>query len=478
MLKRRYLYVILFCLSSAFLWAQIDMPAIFTDHMVLQQQTTAPIWGKAAANRTVKITTSWDKKTYSIKSDSEGKWKAGLQTPVAGGSYNIAISDGKNEKTLSDVLIGEVWLCAGQSNMEMTLRGYRKGNDNEKEISEANYPQIRLMHIDKAMSRDALSNFMKNGSGWKQCTPATVPRFSAVAYYFGKNLHENLNVPIGLISAAVGGTVIEAWTSKEMLSSMPDFEESISHLNSLSDTSAMSSRNLNRPSVLFNAMIHPMLPFAIQGIIWYQGESNCMRAAQYKDLFPLLIADWRNAWGRNFPFYFVQLANFGKKSIEVEAAPWADLREAQLKTLAVENTGMAVSIDIGDADDVHPYNKKEVGVRLAKIARAKTYGEKICFSGPIYQSYRIEGNKIRLFFKHIEGGLQPKETGLLRGFSIASPDRKFYVANAIIEGDEIIVSSVNVAFPLAVRYAWAANPDCNLINIAGLPASPFRTDEW
>ena len=476
MLKLKYIF--LFLLSATCLWAKIELPLIFTDHMVLQQQTQAPIWGKADANKNINIITSWDNKTYKLKSNKEGKWKINLSTPVAGGPYNIIVSDGRNEKRLNDVLIGEVWVCAGQSNMEMTLRGYRKGNDNENEISTANYPQIRLMHIDRAMSAQALDDFKKNGGGWKECSPSTVPRFSAVAYFFGQNLQKNLNVPIGLISASVGGTVAEAWTSMEMLSSMPDFEESIMQLDNLKDTSVMSSRNMNRPTVLYNAMIHPMVQFAIQGVIWYQGESNCMRATQYRDLFPLLIADWRNWWGRNLPFYFVQLANFGKRNHEPEEAPWAELREAQLKTLAVQNTGMAVTIDIGDADDVHPYNKKDVGLRLAALARANTYGENIRFSGPIYQSYSIGGNKIRLFFNHTDCGLTTKANEILKGFTIAGPDRKFYVANAVVEGEDILVSSPNVAFPLAVRYAWAANPECNLVNGAGLPASPFRTDEW
>lgn len=654
-MKKKYIWVLLLWLTASTLSAKIELPSIFTDHMVLQQQTKASLWGKAAADKKVSITTSWNKKTYTVMSDQVGKWKVKVDTPIAGGPYSIAISDGK-EVRLNDVLIGEVWVCSGQSNMEMTLRGYRKGNNHENDILAANHPQIRLLHIDRAMSSQPLDDFKKIRGGWKECSSSTVPAFSAVAYYFGRNLHENLNVPIGLISSSVGGTIAEAWTSFETLKFIPDFKESIEKVKNLNEkweevifeqkikdwndtvfqvdkglennlpiwadseyddtlwtemhlpgvwtkddvvnldgvvwfrkTIEISKKwagkslqlslgliddddityfngerigatkgtytarvyqvparlvkngkavitirvsdykgkggvlgnkdaitlsllkeknstpislvgnwkfkmsvdfknlrelpktdvdNPNRPTVLFNAMIHPMTQYTIQGVIWYQGESNCMRAYQYKDLFPLLIADWRKQWEQNLPFYFVQLANFGKRNDQPEEAPWAELREAQLKALHVENTGMAVSIDIGEADDVHPINKQDVGLRLALAARANTYGEKISFSGPLYQSYLLKENKIMIFFKHADNGLFAKDGKELKGFTIAGPDHIFHNAKAIIDCNSIIVNSPNVPIPLAVRYAWAANPECNLVNGSGLPASPFRTDDW
>jgi len=234
----------------------------------------------------------------------------------------------------------------------------------------------------------------------------------------------------------------------------------------------------NRTTVLFNAMIHPLIPFAFKGAIWYQGESNADRAYQYRDLFPLMIYDWRKNWNSDFPFYFVQLANYMRKDAEPVESRWAELREAQFQTLRLKNTGMAVSIDIGDAMDIHPKNKQDVGKRLAYIAQANTYGLPVAFSGPLYESYSIDGNKIRIKFKHTEHGLKTNDGKALTGFAIAGPDHKFRWAKAVIEGNDVVVSSPEIEFPVAVRYGWANNPDCNLYNGANLPASPFRTDDW
>jgi sialate O-acetylesterase len=241
--------------------------------------------------------------------------------------------------------------------------------------------------------------------------------------------------------------------------------------------SPQSIRNPNRPTVLYNAMIHPLIPYAMQGAIWYQGESNADRAYQYRELFPLMIRDWRKAWNRDFPFYFVQLANYMERKNEPQESDWAKLREAQLQTLNLENTGMAVIIDIGDAKDIHPKNKQEVGRRLALAAEANTYKQKNDFSGPIYRGYKIEGNKIKLSFNYAEG-LKSNDGKALTGFAIAGPDHVFHWANAVIEGSEVVVNSPEIKFPVAVRYAWANNPECNLHNGANLPASPFRTDDW
>lgn len=473
-----FLCVIMFSLASA----SIKMPLIFTDNMVLQQRSEVPVWGDAMPNHEVRLITSWDNRIYTTFSDSNGKWQVKLSTPCAGGPYSIKITD-DTEFTLDNILLGEVWLCSGQSNMEMPVGSWGKIDNYEVEIASAEYPRIRLMHIDRATSTFPLDDLEKTHGGWRLCSPATIKNFSAVAYFFGRNLYQNLNVPIGLITASWGGTVAEAWTSSEALKQMPDFKEAIQQITTGDEVNhpvetKSPGDGPNKPAVLFNAMIHPIIPYAIRGVIWYQGEYNCARAYQYKDLFPLLIADWRKQWNCDLPFYFVQLPNFGERNNLPENAQWAELREAQLKTLCVANTGMAVTIELGDTKDVHPKSKQDVGIRLALIARAKTYDEKISYSGPLYHSHCIEGSKIRLRFDHADGGLKVGEGFLLKGFSIAGPDHQSHWADAVIEGDEVVVSSPFVTYPLSVRYAWAANPECNLFNGADLPASPFRTDNW
>lgn len=467
------LLTLLFVLSISGLSvsAKIELHSMFTDNMVLQQQADVPVWGKTSPHTEVNVTTSWDNFVYTTTSDSVGRWKVVMETPKAGGPYAITVSGGEVLR-LDNILIGEVWVCGGQSNMEMTVGGQRNQiNNREYELENANFPEIRLFHVEKAMSVEPLNDFKKTRGGWKVCSPETVRQFSAVAYFFGREIHQNQNVPIGLISSSLGGTLAEAWTDGKALQHIPDFAEKINIPDSLADKA-------NMPTVLYNAMIRPMTDFSIRGVIWYQGEANCMRGYQYRELFPLLIRDWRKQWGWNFPFYFVQLPNFGDRQNEPEEAVWAEIREAQLKALNVENTGMAIIIDVGKADDVHPPNKQDVGFRLALQARANTYGEDIPYSGPIYNGYRIEGNKIRVFFDHTDSGLKVKDNSELKGFAIAGSDHVFHWADAVIEGNEVVVSSSDVEYPVSVRYAWAANPECNLYNGAGLPASPFRTDDW
>lgn len=640
--------VLLFVFSVLSINAKIELPSIFTDNMVLQQQTNAPIWGKATPEKTVEITTSWDKKTYKVTADETGKWKASLNTPTAGGPYTISISDGKKVE-LKNVLIGEVWICSGQSNMEMPLAGWGKINNYMEEIETANYPNIRLLQVEKKASITPKDDLSVENGGWQVCSPSTIPGFSSTAYFFGRNLTQNLgNIPIGLINTSWGGTIAEAWTGAESLESMPDFRQAIKDVQNTNterqqqtlkewekqfesadigmkngtaiwaasdlDDSDWKTMNLpcmweenglpgldgivwfrkeisikpdmqgkdlelslgviddndityfngiqvgatvgygidrkyrvpkksvkagkaiitvrvtdtgggggfdsqaknmyiksdnseiislasdwkymvttdtrklaakpkslndpNRVSVLYNAMIHPIVPFAVKGAIWYQGESNAGRAYQYRELLPLMIRDWRKQWKQDFPFYLVQLANFMEIQKEPSQSGWAELREAQLQTLHLENTGIAVTTDIGDAGDIHPKNKQDVGIRLALAARANTYNQDIAYSGPIYQSYKIEGNKIRISFNHVNNGLIGKNNEPLKGFAIAGSDHRFHWAEAVIEGNEIVVSSSEVNFPVAVRYAWANNPIGNLFNGAGLPASPFRTDDW
>jgi len=464
----------LFLLISLSLFAKVELPVIFTDNMVLQQQTDAPVWGKASPGKTVEIVTSWDNQKYTTKAAADGSWKTSIKTGAAGGPYSITISDGKILE-LKNVMLGEVWICSGQSNMEMPLAGWGQVLKYKEEIAAANFPDIRFLHVDRATAMLPQASVKVSAGGWQVCSPATIAEFSSTAYFFGRNLHQNMNnIPIGLINTSWGGTIAEAWTSAQTLENMPAFRDAIEKVKAtLVDESP---NNPNRTTVLYNAMIHPLVPYAIQGAIWYQGESNVGRAEQYSELFPLMIRDWRSQWNRNFPFYFVQLANFQKLQTGPEESAWAELREAQLKTLNLENTGMAVIIDIGDAVDIHPKNKQDVGNRLALAARAKTYGQKIPYSGPIYQSHVIEGHKIRIRFSNTDGGLKAANNEPVKGFTIAGPDHKFYWADAKIEGNEVVVSSTNVPFPVAVRYAWANNPVCNLYNGAGLPASPFRTN--
>jgi sialate O-acetylesterase len=445
---------------------QVKLSSIFTDNMVLQQKTDAPVWGMAKPDAVIKISTSWDNAVYKTQSDNSGKWKTVIKTPEAGGPYTITFCDAKETK-LNNVMIGDVWLCSGQSNMEMPLAGWKhlpeRVRNYEQEIASADFPQIRLFHIARSEKAEPADD-PEHTEGWQVCSPGTIGRFSSTAYFFGRNLYQHLNMPIGLIHASYGGSSAEAWVSSGSLVHFPYLVQN--------------SNPAQSPSMLFNAMIHPLIPFAFQGVIWYQGETNVGRADQYRELCALLIRDWRQQWKRNFPFYFVQLANYKAKKDDPHASDLAKLREAQMQTLHVENTAMAVAIDLGDEKCIHPANKQEVGRRLSLIALAKVYGKDCIYSGPVFTNYRIEGNKIRICFEDSEQILRTNDGSFLQGFSIAGADRVFHWAVAVIEGNEVIVGSSKVAAPVAVRYAWADNPECNLYNSAGLPASPFRTDDW
>ena len=470
------LLILSFLVSSSLAFAKIELPPMFSNNMVLQQQTEAPIWGKATPLKTVKVVTSWNNETYAVKSDKEGKWKLKVKTPVAGGPYSITISDGKRIK-LENIMIGEVWICSGQSNMEMQVEGWGKVNNYQEEIRNADYPDIRFLQVERGKSTSPLSE-IKAGSGWMQCSPATVPNFSALAYFFGRKLYQDQNIPVGLISTSVGATAAETWSGTEVIRELPDYDEVMKIIDEGGEAAENLLGNANNPTLLYNAMLYPLIPYSIRGVIWYQGESNVNKSYQYRELFPLLIEGWRRQWKNNFPFYYVQLANFTKKQTEPVESDWAELREAQLNTLRLADTGMAVTIDIGDADDIHAKNKQEVARRLGLIARAKIYGEDVVYSGPIYKDYRIESDKIIISFDHTHGGLKTKGGQSLQGFTIAGADHKFHWANAEIRGSEVVVSSPDVSFPMAVRYAWAQNPVCNLYNGSDLPASPFRTDDW
>lgn len=660
-MDRRTLVVVMllvFSLISSLLFADntpatnIKLPSIFGDRMVLQQDCAVPVWGAADPGGTVKVSILTQKKA--ALADSDGKWMTQLDMLAAGGPYELTIA-GQDTIVFHDVLVGEVWLASGQSNMEMPLAGWGKVMDFEKEIAASNFPNIRLFTVPRTIAYQQQSDV--NTKGWQACSPQTIPEFSSTAYFFGRKLHQDLNVPVGIIHSSWGGTVVEAWTSAGALKTTPDFGEQMSRMETQEATGvteearrtydenlrawyesihssdrgyaenpkwfsedldlhewktmalpqlwenaglpaldgvawfrkditlpeawvgkdlklyagkiddidstyfngekiggyhvwnevrvynvparlvnagknniairvmdpqggggiwdnpadlklviagrdsislagdwscrvALDFKDIspkpvdpddpNQPTVLFNAMINPLIPYALKGAIWYQGESNAGRAYQYRTLFPLMIDDWRNRWQQGaFPFLFVQLASWQDALAEPNESDWAELREAQTMTLLTRpNTGMAVAIDIGDAKDIHPKNKQEVGRRLALNALKIAYEKNVVHSGPTYKSMKIEGNRVRIKFTNTDGGLVAKDSPTLKGFAIAGDDHVFRWADAKIDGNEILVWHKGTKNPVAVRYAWASNPVCNLFNGAGLPASPFRTDDW
>jgi len=498
--------LVLLLVNAVAVFADIKLPAVISDNMVLQRGKKAPIWGWAEPGEKVRVKGSWQLFGTSTKAKDNGKWMVKIQPPKAGGPYEIVLK-GNNTITLKNILVGEVWICSGQSNMQWSVR---QSNNAEQEIAGADYPKVRLFTVKRKVADEPQTDCVGN---WTMCSPETVPGFSAVGYFFGRELHKELNVPIGLIHTSWGGTPAEAWTRRGALESEPDcvpilerfdeamakypeakkkYDEDIGKWKEAAEKAKAEGKNPPRrpgppfgpgnphsPAGLYNAMIAPLIPYGIQGAIWYQGESNAGRAYQYRQLFPAMITNWRKDWGQgDFPFLFVQLANFMAVEPEPVDSAWAELREAQLMTLALPNTGMAVIIDIGEADDIHPKNKQDVGKRLALWALAKTYGKNLVHSGPIYKSMRTEGNKIILDFEHVGGGLAARGGEPLKGFAVAGAERKFVWADAKIDGNTVIISSNEVSVPVAVRYGWANNPVCNLYNKEGLPASPFRTDDW
>jgi sialate O-acetylesterase len=493
-------------LVSTISYADIRLPAIIGDNMVLQAGDRAALWGWADPNEQVDVSVSWHQRAWTVQANDAGKWMSRITTPEVGGPYEITLK-GKNTVTIRNILVGEVWAGSGQSNMQMSVRS---AADAEQEIAAAKYPKLRLFAVERTVAETPQPDCKGK---WVECSPETVGDFSAVAYFFGRELHKQLDLPIGMIHTSWGGTPAEAWTSRPMLEEDPAFEPILKRYQdavaaypqalvkyqeqieewkeAVKEAKAAGKPAPGRPGEpfgpghphspagLYNAMIAPLTPYAIRGAIWYQGESNAGRAYQYRELFPAMIKSWWGSWGRgDFPFLFVQLANFRDVKDEPGDSDWAELREAQLLTLNLPDTGMAVTIDIGDAKDIHPKNKQDVGRRLALWALARTYGKEVVYSGPIYRSMQKSGGKILLRFDHVGGGLVARGDEPLGGFAIAGEDRKFVWADARIEGDAVVVSSEKVADPVAVRYAWADNPICNLYNKAGLPASPFRTDAW
>lgn len=480
------------------LQAAVKLPALISDHMVLQRGIPVRIWGWADPGETVRVEFQGQK--ASATADSGGKWSAWLKPLAAAGPLELSVA-ASNAITVKDVLVGEVWVGSGQSNMEFALQG---AVNHDEEIARADYPLIRLFIVKRLVADQPAEDV--EGS-WQLCSPQSVPKFSAVEYFFGRHLFQNLHVPMGLIESNWGGTPAQSWTSKPALDGDPmlkfigddwgralerypaakeKYDRQIEEWNqavAAAKASGVKPPNRpgapqgpghpNTPSGLYNGMIAPLTPYGIRGVIWYQGESNASEAHAYKyrRLFAAMIEDWRARWGEgDFPFLFVQLANFKTNGW------WPVLRESQTETLGLRNTGMAVAIDIGESADIHPKNKQDVGKRLALAAMHIAYHGSGEYSGPMYRQATPESGGLRVWFTHAEG-LQAKGGGGVSGFTVAGADGNFVPAEARIEGDTVMVWSPQVTAPAAVRYAWADDPVCNLINLAGQPASPFRSDE-
>jgi len=461
--------------------AELKLHALFSDNAVFQAGMLVPVWGTAEPETEVLVEFEGQKKL--AVADKDGKWRIRLDILEAGGPYEMKVSGKAGSVTVKNILAGEVWIGSGQSNMEWPVQ---KSARPEEEIAAANYPKIRLFTVPRRQADTPQADVV---GSWKECSPESVPNFSAVAYSFGRELHKELRVPVGLIHSSWGGTPAEVWTRREYFDAVPELKECVeveARRIADYDKAAAKAKEEGRPaprapmklSCLYNGMIAPLVPCAVRGVLWYQGESNAANARLYRTIFPTMIANWRKDWGQgDFPFLFVQLANFMARKPQPGESAWAELREAQLQTLAVHHTGMAVTIDIGDEKDIHPKNKQDVGRRLALAARGIAYHQDGVFSGPIYEAMKVEAGRVRLRFAHTGGGLVARGEKL-EGFAVAGEDRRFVWADARIEENAVAVWSEAVAHPVAVRYGWADNPECTLYNKAGLPASPFRTDSW
>jgi sialate O-acetylesterase len=457
---------------------------LFSDNMVLQRNEHDPIWGWTTPGAMVTVTFRGRK--YEATASGDGKWMVKLPPMKAGGPFEMTIVGPDNsEAHFRNILIGDVWLCSGQSNMQF---GVENLLNPDEVISKANYPNIRLFFVPYHLT---LTPSHICGGTWEICTPDNLRKdgnwggFSAVAYFFGRDLYRNLHVPIGLIHSSVGGTPAESWTSEQQLKTqMTDFDSQLARLDvamKLHDEPILQSieRNSNYPTVLYNGMINPLIPFEIKGVIWYQGENNAGKAYQYRTLLPAMISDWRDRWGYDFPFLIVQLAGFIGPPKKPGDDAWAELREAQwLTTQDLPDTWIATAFDIGNPTDIHPKDKQDVGKRLALVAEKHVYGEDVTCYGPVYQSMKVRGDKAIITFTHTDGGLMAKG-GVVKGFAIAGADKQWAWANAKITSDDTVeVSSPEVPKPVAVRYGWASYLVVTLYNKDGLPAFPFRTDDW
>lgn len=467
--------------------ADVKLHPLFTDNMVLQRETDVPVWGTADPGEEITLRLSAPGGGAQVKdatADDKGRWKAVLSTRGGvGPGYTLTVS-GKNTVRVKNVAFGEVWVCSGQSNMEWAVDW---SGEAEKTKAAAKNPNLRLFTVKKRTATAPITDHADLGhfTKWDECSPETVGGFSATAYHFGQHLQKALGVPVGLIHTSWGGTPAEAWASVEALDAVPELKH---YGEKARGTKPGEDKNQpvnpHTPGSLYNAMIHPLLPFAVKGAIWYQGESNAGRAAEYRTLFPAMIADWRARWGKELPFYCVQLAPFING--DPDGVAYAELRDAQRHaTTVLKDVGMAVITDAGDLFDIHPRDKATPGTRLALAAEAQTYGLKTAGSGPVFKGLKADGPRAVLSFDHVGGGLAartgPREFRPDRpvaGFEVCGEDRVFLPAKAKIEGDTVVVSSEKVPAPVAVRFGWKNFPVTNLYNKDGLPASPFRTDDF
>ena len=447
--------------------AALKLPALIGDNMVLQQGQAVPLWGWAKKGAEVRVSIAGQ--SLSTKADDQGRWKVTLAKLETGGPHELTIKAGNESRTLKNVLVGEVWVCSGQSNMEM---GVGVSKDAKQEIAAGNFPKIRLFTVERHNEPAPLDD-CKGNCRWAECSPATLTSgfwggFSAAAYYFGRELHKQLNVPIGLIHTSWGGTPAEVWTSRKALEAEPTLKD-------------------YHGSGMYNGMIAPLIPYGIRGAVWYQGEANIDGAYHYRTLLPTMIRNWRTDWGQgDFPFYIVQIAPFhynawlkpSDRADPRKLQRCAELWDAQLLThKTLPNTGLVVTTDITELGEIHPHNKQEVGRRLALWALAKTYGRDLVCSGPLYKSMSVEGRKVRLDFDYAQG-LKSADGKPLSFFTIAAADQKFVPAEARIDGQTIVVGAKEVDQPVAVRFGWREDATPNLVNGANLPASPFRTDRF
>ena len=522
----RPLTFILLLLSAAVANAQVKMAAIFSDHMVLQRSMPVPIWGTAAPTKpvTVTLTGASGHQEKTGVTDEQGHWSVTLDPLIAGGPYEMTVQSG-DTVTVHDILVGEVWVGSGQSNMELPIELTQNGT---MEIASANDPQLRLIKVNRLIIEKPDKDLKGN---WVVCTPENLgpkpatattratPGLSGLCYYFGRNLRQKLNVPVGVIDSSFGGSPAEMWITAEGMRNDPALKKVADRWDQLiaahpADQARFDAENVvwqkavetakatSQPAPphpkwieeyryggMYNGMIAPLIPFSIRGMIWYQGESNARDFDTYRELFPQLIRSWRSAWRRDdLPFIFVQLAGYGSSRSEPTDSNWARLRDAQTAALALPFTAMATAADIGEPN-IHPKNKQELARRLALCAEAVAYGQDVQYQGPTLAGMKVEGAKIRIHFDHADGlsaesmparlgNVPAVPAGEASQFSIAGPDRNFVFANAAIDGHDVVVWSDAVLSPVAVRYAWAENPICNLCNSAGLLAAPFRTDGW
>lgn len=493
--------------------AKVRLPYVFTHHMVLQRDQPAPVWGKAAPGE--KIVVQFGEQQQPATTDADGRWRVDLESLAASDEPRELVVTGSASQeniVVRDVLVGDVWVCSGQSNMQWTVG---RSKDADLTLAAANRPSIRLLQVENLGDQRPMDDI---DQPWHRCTAESLKGFSAVGYHFGEQLQESLGVPIGLIRNAWGGSACEAWAPRDRMSDEPAIKPYLDswvqreakpgedalraeHAQQLADfykrrdaAYAAGEKTPGRPWIesklfqqhrpgnLYNARVLPLVPFAIKGVIWYQGESNAGRAEAYKTLFPLMIQSWRDVWGQgDFPFYWVQLADFRTEAtVAAEDSDWAVLREAQTQTAErLPNSGQAVIIDLGESNDIHPKNKRDVGLRLARLALAETYGLPIKGRSATFESLEIEGSQAVVTIQDVAGGLRTFDGVAPRGFALAGEDRVFHDAQAkLIEGNRLELTAPGVEAPLAVRYGWANNPVVNVFDSAWLPLTPFRTDDW